>query len=118
MRLRQASRPQVTVEEFRKDCKAFARAVVAGVLRGLLDRTTNGLRLDMAADSDLSARIYEALELIEQAIDGADVVRDKAYTQALQQQLKVVAARNDSGLQSLLRSASHLRLVGPAPHPL
>lgn len=48
---------------------------------------------------------------IRHSAQEADNLRDKKQAMAAQTLLKLVAARNDKGLQSVLQSAKRLRLV-------
>ena len=77
--------------------------------------STGALSFDLSEDSELWTDLAEAFQTIRDAVRQADILRDKKKVAAAQTRLKLVAARNDEGLQSLLRDAKGLRLVHSAP---
>ena len=111
-RAREGGGPEMSVKEFRDTSSDLARTALHLLRNGVFGRTTGGLRFVVPEDSELHERLTEAFEAIEEVIEGADVVRVKQRAVAPSQGLKLAAARKDKGLQSLLRTASHLRLVG------
>lgn len=112
---REGSAPEMSVEEFRETRVDLTRAALQILRKGVFGRTVGGLRFVVPDDSELHERLTEAFEAIEEVIERADVVRVEQRTGAAEHVLKLAAARKDKGLQSLLRTASHLRLVGRTP---
>lgn len=112
--LRAGVTPLQTAAQFRRDCLIRS----AGILHAfweLSQRAQGGWRLNILKGSDLYDEVANAIETIDKAIQTAGVIRDPKLAQASSERLKLAAARNDKGLQSVLRSASHLRLVRGQP---
>lgn len=114
-RLRQASGPQMSVDEFRRSRMKLAQEAVGLVWGGVLASVAGGLRFDISEGTAAHNRLGEALAAIRDVIATAEVVSDTKATEKAKSLVKLAAARNDKGLQSVLRSASHLRLVRGAP---
>lgn len=114
-KLRQlASGTEMSVEKFRAKC-AWAAEMWIGELQRVFAKADGVLRFDIPEDSELSDELAEAFQTIREAVQTADVTRDKKLEAEVHKRLKLTAAQNDKGLQSLLHSAKHLRLVHSAP---
>ncbi|NPC57857.1 hypothetical protein [Caenimonas soli] len=114
-KLRQlANGTEMSVEKFRENC-AWATEVWIGELRRVFAKADGVLRFDIPEDSELSDELAEAFQTIREAVQTADVTHDKKLEAEVHKRLKLTAAQNDKGLQSLLHSTKHLRLVHSAP---
>ncbi|MBY0236455.1 MAG: hypothetical protein K2W93_15860, partial [Burkholderiaceae bacterium] len=113
-RLREGAAPQQSAAEFRQSCVKLSESILP-ILWDLSQRTRHGWRLNILKGSDLYDELAKAIATIDSAIRTAGVIRDPKLARASSERLKLAAARNDKGLQSVLRSASHLRLVRGQP---
>lgn len=78
--------------------------------------TSDGaLSFDVPKDGELRDSLADAFQAIRDAVKEAEIARDEGIQTAAETRLKAVAARNDKGLQSILREAKGLRLVRSAP---
>lgn len=106
---------QKSVEEFRSQ-----RAEVAEIWLGFLWNRVfvdkdGPLSFEIPENCELRDDLADAFQTIRDAVQTADILRDNKLQAAAQTRLKLVAARNDKGLQSLLHDAKHLRLVHSSP---
>lgn len=123
---------EATLAEERRQLRSIASAKVRGVDEfraerarsveydlNIIWRTLTGadgaVRFDIPEDSEPWNDIADAFQLIRDVVESAEVVVDKQIEGALEKRLKLTAARNDKGVQSLLHQAKHLRLVHSAP---
>jgi hypothetical protein len=113
--LRQGVAPQVTIEQFRSDRTRMAEFTIKLLWTEVFAKEDGALSFDIPEDGELWDDLAEAFQTIRDVVREADILRDKKKVAAAQTRLKLVAARNDQGLQSLLRDAKGLRLVHPAP---
>lgn len=107
--LREAATPEKSVTEFRD-----ARARVADVALNFLwaevfGRSEGSLRFALPEGCDLWDEVAEAFQTIRRAVAQAEVVRDEKTAATIANRLRLAAARNDAGLQALLRKASQSR---------
>lgn len=102
--------PVLSEVEFRKEAVGSGMASLRGLWREFTG-SYRGWRFDIEKGTDEYADLCEAFQTIEDLLRTAPVTRDDTDAKALAQRLKVAAARNDKGLQCVLRAASHLRLV-------
>lgn len=112
--LRQGVSPGKSDEEFRAKRAETAEALIDFLWLQVFAVVEGGLSLDIPKDGELWEDLGEAFQTIRDAVQEADIVRDKKQAMAAQARLKLVAARNDKGLQSMLQSAKGLRLVHSA----
>lgn len=109
--LRQGAEPEKTVEEFRAG-RAERTELCLGILWQTAFADPDGaLSFDLRESNKLRDDLAEAFQTIRDAVQEADILRDKKQIAATRTHLKLVAARNDKGLQSVLQSAKGLRLV-------
>jgi len=112
--LRQGATPGKNAVEFRAERAELAKAVMDLLWVQVFARAEGGLSFDIPKDCELWEDLAEAFQTIRDAVQEADILRDKKQAMAAQTRLKLVAARNDKGLQSVLQSAKGLRLVHSA----
>lgn len=113
--LRQGAEPEKTVEEFRSDRAERAEFSLDILWQTVFAKSDGALSFDIPKDSELWEDLAGAFQTIRDAVQEADILRDKKQIAAARTRLKLVAARNDNGLQSMLKNAQHLRLVQSTP---
>lgn len=113
--LRQGAQPEKTEEEFRAERVEAAEFSLKLLWGAVFAKPDGALSFDLGEGTELVNEVAEAFQTIRNAVQSADILRDNKLMNAARTRLKLVAARKDDGLQSLLRSAQHLRLVRPAP---
>lgn len=104
-----------TVEEFRAERMEEVAFDLKVLWRQVFERADGALRFDIPEDSELMEELADAFQTIRDAVQSAEVTVDKQLESELNKRLKLTAARNDKGLQSLLGKATHLRLVHSSP---
>jgi hypothetical protein len=104
----------MTVEDFRAEQAKKAEDHINWLWRTVFCHTEGAIRFDIPEDSELSDDLAEAFQTIRDVVASADVIADERIAREAQHRLRLGAARNDNGLQSLLKDAKHLRLVHPA----
>ena len=105
----------MTVEEFRIERARSAEVWLNMLWRDVFTSQDGVLRFDIPEDSDLSDELAKAFQTIRDAMQTANVTKDKRLEAEVQKRLQLTAARNDKGVQSLLHGAKHLRLVHSSP---
>lgn len=110
-----ADRTGKSAEEFRAQRARLAEMSLRILWSGVFAGVDGALSFDIPEDGELFEDIAAAFQTIRDAVQEADILRDKKQVVAAQARLKLVAAREDKGLQSLLHDAKHLRLVHSAP---
>lgn len=113
--LREAARPQKAKEEFRASRLLLAELSLKLLWNEVFGKGEGAISFDIPEGSELWDDLAEAFQTIRDVVREADIVRDKKVEAAAQERFKLVAARNDIGLQTLLRQAKGLRLVHSAP---
>lgn len=113
--LRQGVQPERTEEEFRAERAETAEVSLKLLWNTVFANADGALSFDLGEGTEVLNDLAEAFDTIRNAVQDADILRDKKHMAAARARLKLVAARKDEGLQSLLRSAQHLRLVRPTP---
>lgn len=112
--LRQAAdQGEMSDDNFRAE-RAKAAELFLDVLWSSVFGKSGPLSFDIPKDSELWEDLAGAFQTIREAVQKADVRRDKKQQAAAQAHFKLVAARNNKSLQSLLQNAKSLRLVLPA----
>lgn len=123
---------EATLAQERRQLRSIANAKVKGfdefrdervrsieydldIIWRTLTRADGAVRFDIPKGSELWDNIGEAFQLIREVVESAEIVVGKQIEGALEKRLKLTAARNDKGVQSLLHQAKHLRLVHSAP---
>lgn len=112
--LRRGAAPGKPDEAFRSERAELAKAVMDLLWLQVFARTEGGVRFNISKDSELWDDLAEAFQTIKDAVQEAEILRDEKQAAVVQTRLKLVAARNDKGLQSVLQSAKGLRLVRSA----
>jgi hypothetical protein len=74
------------------------------------------LSFEMSEGSEEWNDLAGAFQTLRDLVEEAPVVRDKKAEAEMKQRQRLAAARSDAGLQSLLASAKHLRLVYSSPN--
>ncbi|MDB5956745.1 hypothetical protein [Ramlibacter sp.] len=113
--LRQAVQPETTAEEFRARRAELGEFWLKMIWKQVFANAEGALSFEVPEGSALREDLARAFQTIRDAVQEADIVRDKKQVVAAQTRLKLVAARNDTGLQSVLEDAKRLRLVRTAP---
>ena len=113
-RLRRAAASPVTSETVRKEWISDGEFIL-DMLWNHLSKTEDGWRFALPKNSDEYADLTDAFRTILDLMKTASPTRDKKYDEAVKGQLRLAAARQDAGLQSMLRDASHLHLVQRPP---
>jgi hypothetical protein len=98
------------VEEFRAERMRLIETDLEFIWRALI-KPEGALRFDISENSQHWNDLAEAFETIREVAESAEVIVDRELQTALETRLKLTAARNDKGVQSLLHGAKHLRLV-------
>jgi hypothetical protein len=111
--LRQAAAPETSADDFRAERARRAEFSLNFLWSDVFGRDDGALSFDIPKESELRDNLAEAFQTIRDAVQEADILQDKKQVAAARTRLKLVAARNDKGLQSLLQNAQHLRLVQP-----
>jgi hypothetical protein len=114
-KLRQGNQPEKTAEEFRADRAEMAEFSLKLLWQTVFAKADGALSFDLSEGTELRDDLTEAFQTIRDAVQEADILQDKKLMAAARTRLKLVAARNDKGLQSVLKNAQYLRLVGSAP---
>jgi hypothetical protein len=102
------------VDEFRAERMRRIETDLEWVWRTLI-RPDGALRFEIPEGSEHWDSVADAFQTIRDVVESAEVIVDKDIEGALQKRLKLTAARNDKGVQSLLHGAKHLRLVHSTP---
>lgn len=110
-KLRQGVEPEKSAEEFRAGRAEMAEFSLKLMWQSVFAKADGAISFDLPEGSQLRDDLAEAFETIRDAVQKADIVRDKKQISAVRARLKLVAARNDKGLQSVLADAKQLRLV-------
>jgi hypothetical protein len=113
--LRQGLEPEKTADQFRSKLAEQTEFWLRLIFRGLVCKGEGPLSFDIPEGSELWDDLAGAFQTIRDVVEGADIVCEKKVLAAAQTRLKLVAARNDKGLQSVLQNATHLRLVQSTP---
>lgn len=108
-----ADQSEQSAESFRAKRASSAEIYLRVLSNEVFDRVDGALRFDIPKDGELWSELVGAFQVIRDAVQNADICRDKKQEAAARARLKLVAARNDTGLQSLLHNAKLLRLVPP-----
>lgn len=111
--LRQGIEPETTVEQFRSERTEAAELCLKLLWGQVFAKSDGALSFNIPEEGELSNELAEAFQTIRDAVQDAEILRDKKQVAAAQTRLKLVAARNDKGLQSTLQAAKLLRLVQP-----
>lgn len=109
--LRQGAHPEVTADQYRAERARMAEFTLKLLWNEVFNKEDGALRFNVPEDSDLWDDLADAFQTIRDAVQDADIVRDRKHVTAAQTRLRLVAAKSDKGLQSLLQEAKHLRLV-------
>lgn len=109
--LRQGAQPEVTEDQYRAERARMAEFTLKLLWNEVFNKEDGALRFDIPEDSDLWDDLADAFQTIRDAVQEADIVKDRKHVAAAQTRLRLVAAKSDKGLQSLLQEAKHLRLV-------
>jgi hypothetical protein len=112
--LRQGLQPEKTVEVFRTERAEMAEILLKLIWKQVFTDADGALSFDLEDGSELRDEVADAFQTIRDVVKEAGVLRDKKHVAAVQTRLKLVAARNDTGLQSVLQDAKGLRLVHSA----
>lgn len=114
--LRQAAdRTEKSVEEFRAERARFAEISLKFLFSEVFGKSDGALSFDIEEGGEAWEDLAHAFQTIRDAVQQVNVLRDGKHAAAVHTRLKLVAARNDKGLQSVLQSAKALRLVHSAP---
>lgn len=113
--LRQGVQPEKTEEEFRESRVRLVELSLKLLWSEVFCKGDEAISFDIPEGSEPWDNLAEAFQTIRDTVAQADIRREKKLQAAAQTRLKLVAARNDKGLQSLLQDAKHLRLVHSAP---
>lgn len=102
-----------SVEQFRSERAKLAEVYLKLAWSEIFGKMDGALGFDLPEDGEHWVALAGAFQAIRNVAKDAPVrVDEKAVNQA-RGRLRLVAARNDASLQSLLRNVGHLRLVGP-----
>jgi hypothetical protein len=113
--LRQGLGIGVTDEQFRAERARAADLYLNLLWNDVFCKPEGALSFDTSEDSDLRDELADAFQTIKDAVQQGDILRDRKKLAAAQTRLRLVAAKNDKGLQSLLQDARQLRLVQSSP---
>ncbi|MES2939213.1 MAG: hypothetical protein V4864_16120 [Pseudomonadota bacterium] len=113
--LRDGMQPEMAEAEFRASRIRLAEMSVKLVWSTVFARSEGGLSFDIPEDSESWDDLAEAFQTIRNVARSAEVLRGKKQEAAARTRLALVAARKDTGLQSVLQNARHLRLVRSNP---
>lgn len=115
--LRESADPAKSADEFRAERAKLAELYIDLLWISVFDKADGPLRFDIPNEYQLRDDLADAFQTIRDAVQAADIHRDKKQEFAAQARRKLAAARNDKGLQSLLHHAKHLRLVHSSSSP-
>jgi hypothetical protein len=102
-----------SVEQFRSERAKLAEVYLKLAWSEIFGKMDGALSFDLPEDGEHWIALAGAFQAIRNVAKDAPVrVDEKAVNQA-RGRVRLVAARNDASLQSLLRNVGHLRLVGP-----
>lgn len=103
-----------TVEMFRSERANLAEVYLRLAWSEIFAKPDGALRFDVPEDSKPWVALAEAFQTIRDVARDAPVLLDEKKVNEAKGRIKLASARNDTALQSLLRSVGHLRLVDPA----
>jgi hypothetical protein len=111
--LRQGAAPEKSVDDFRAARAELADFYINMLWAAVFKSADGALSFNISDDSELSDDLAGAFQTIRDAVQDSEVLRDAKLVASARTRLKLVAARNDKGLQSVLQDATRLRLVRP-----
>jgi hypothetical protein len=102
-----------SVEQFRFERAKLAEVYLKLAWSEIFGKTEGALGFDLPEDGEHLVALAEAFQAIRNVAKHAPVRVDERAVNEARGRVRLVAARNDASLQSLLRKVGHLRLVGP-----
>lgn len=113
--LRQGVTLEQSMDDFRNERAETAEFSLRLLWQAVFVKADGALSFDLPEGSELWDDLADAFQTIRDAVQDADIIRDKKQVAAAQARLQLVAARGDKGLQAVLHDAKRLRLVRSAP---